>query len=47
LVGNTDGKKKTRTSRRRWKDKSMDLRKVAWVYTGLIWLTKGTSGGFW
>jgi hypothetical protein len=49
LVGKSDGKRPLGRPRRRWVDNiKMDLREIGWdgmVWTGLIWLRIGTSGG--
>jgi hypothetical protein len=47
LVGKQEGKRPLETPRRRWVDNiKMELREIVWmVWTGLIWLRIGTSGG--
>jgi hypothetical protein len=47
LVGNPEGKRPIVRPRLRWVDIiKMDLREIGWVvWTGLIWLRIGTSGG--
>jgi hypothetical protein len=49
LVGEPEGKRPLGRPRRRWVDNiEIDLRDIGWdgmVWTGLIWLRIGTSGG--
>jgi hypothetical protein len=46
LVGKPEGKKPLGIPRRSWVDNiKMDLRYDGVVWTGLIWLRIGTSGG--
>jgi hypothetical protein len=45
LVGKPEGKRPLGSPRSRWEDIKMDLRKNGVVWTGLIWLGIGTSGG--
>jgi hypothetical protein len=48
LMGNPEGQRPVGTPRCRWEDNvKMDLREIGEgvVWTGLIWLRKGTSGG--
>jgi hypothetical protein len=46
LVGKPEGKRPLVRPRRRWVDTiKMDLRQHWVVWTGLIWLRIGTSGG--
>jgi hypothetical protein len=46
LVGNQEGKRLLREPRHRWLDNvKMDLRWDGVVWTGLIWLRIGSSGG--
>jgi hypothetical protein len=46
LVGKPEGKRPPGTRRRRWEDNiKMDLTYDGVVWTGLIWLRIGTSGG--
>jgi hypothetical protein len=46
FVGKPGGKRPLRRPGHRWKDNTgMDLREIGWrVWTGFIWLRKGTSG---
>jgi hypothetical protein len=48
-VGKPEGKRPLGRPRRRWVDSiKIDLREIGWdsiVWTGLIWLRIGTSGG--
>jgi hypothetical protein len=47
LVGKPKGKKPLGRPRHRWEDIRMDLQEVGWgVWTGFIWLRKGTGGWF-
>jgi hypothetical protein len=50
LVGKPEGKRPLGRPRSRWVDDiKMYLREIGWdrmVWTGLIWLRIGTSGGF-
>jgi hypothetical protein len=46
LVGKPEGKRPVGRPRRSWLDSiKMDLREDGVVWTGLIWLRIGTSGG--
>jgi hypothetical protein len=46
LVGKPEGKRPIRIPRRRWMDNiRMNLTQDGVVWTGLIWLRMGTSGG--
>jgi hypothetical protein len=46
LVGKLEGKRPLGRPRRRCEDNiRMDLREIAWGWTGLIWVRIGTSGG--
>jgi hypothetical protein len=47
LVGKPEGRRPLGRSRRRWEgDIEMELREIGWVvWTGLIWLRIGASGG--
>jgi hypothetical protein len=46
LVGKPEGKRSLGRPRHRWVDNiKMDLRQDGLVWTGLIWLRIGTSGG--
>jgi hypothetical protein len=46
LVGKPEGKRPVGRPRRMWEDNiKMDLRWDGVVWTGLIWLKTGTSGG--
>jgi hypothetical protein len=46
LVGKPEGRRPLERPRRRWVDNiRMDLVEVGWVmWTGLVWLRKGTGG---
>jgi hypothetical protein len=47
LVGKSEGKRQVGRPRRMWVDNiRMDLKEGGVVWTGLIWLRIGTSGGF-
>ena len=50
LVGKPEGKRPSRRAMHRWEDNSKkDLQEVEWggmEWTGLIWLRRGTGGGF-
>jgi len=47
-VGKSEGKRPLGRHRHRWEvNVKMDLLEVGWVaYTGLIWLRRGTGGGY-
>jgi hypothetical protein len=46
LVGKPEGKRALGRPRRKWEDNiRMDVRSDGVVWTGLIWLRIGTSGG--
>jgi hypothetical protein len=47
LVGRPEGKRPLERPRCRWEDNiKVDLREIGWVlWTGLMWLRIGTSGG--
>jgi hypothetical protein len=48
LVGKPEGNRSLGRQRRKWVDNiKMDLRGIGWrMWTALIWLRIGTSGGF-
>jgi hypothetical protein len=46
MVGKSEGKRSLGRPRHRWEDNiRIDLREVVVVWSGLIWLRIGTSGG--
>jgi hypothetical protein len=46
LVGKPEWERPLGRRRRRWEDNiRMDLREIGRVWTGLVWLRIGTSGG--